>query len=918
MDSIFTSFTENPIVTRNGYSFVKWNTAADGSGTDFDWQNPPSSPTTYYAVWDEIVYTFSLSNYPDASWDGTDKTDRVISTTDLLTSGRPVPQLGTQYFGGWTTSPTGTTNEFDLANLPTEATTYYPIFRNYLCITALHDNVQVGTWYYVGIVPFQLEYSTDGINWTTARTNNQSVFVTLANKGDKVYLKGNNPQGINSKENSADFQSTKYIKFTISDSASVSGNIMTLINAENPPLTIPYDYSLAKIFTDVDASGQHSYIIHASDLQLPATELKNGCYESLFEGCTKLMDAPQLGNITTIPSFAFKRMFKSCSSLTVAPEFAAVTEIENDGCYEMFYGCTSLVDAPTLTATTIAKDCYYCMFYNCSALRSMHVAFTSWGQDNTEYTGYWMHGTTTNLADDAKFYCDGLPAATRDEHHIQLNWNIIQPPVYITGDTVSSQLPADAKVYISNGTTITLDNDWRAEQITINAGGKLVVPQSYTLTTDSIIMQGGDTLNNTYLYLTPEMVVNGHIKKYNDNITPILYDYLLNDDQYYTLALPYDVNTSDITYPDGTPAKIGIQYYNGEKRASSGKNSGAWTTIYDSDTQTPTENITLKAGRGYTVYTVAETGKTYSRVRFPMAPDFTAQGEQTKSVDVFGYGCTDGEPTKGNENNSGWNLIGNPYLATCGNSWGTLVLNANFIDYVIIPANDGQSYHTEVIIDAALPAFKNFFVQVFEDGTLSYNLSSRAQQAPMRSENANTRILAGITLSGNGQEDKMGLTLRDDYTDDYDPYADLSKWMNNSLNLYAVVGEHNLTMAAVNMERAGLAIPLVVKTTKAGTLTFDLNEAWNMNIESLDHLYLEDRTKGVVTDLLTDSYSYEAAKGETKGRFFLYAESAHNTPTDVETTTMGKTIEVIKYIENGRLIILRNGIRFDSTGKCLD
>ena len=50
-------------------------------------------------------------------------------------------------------------------------------------------------------------------------------------------------------------------------------------------------------------------------------------------------------------------MFTGCSSLTKAPELPA-TELK-EGCYlNMFNECTSLIQAPELPATVLDNSCY--------------------------------------------------------------------------------------------------------------------------------------------------------------------------------------------------------------------------------------------------------------------------------------------------------------------------------------------------------------------------------------------------------------------------------------------------------------------------------------------------------------------------------------------------------------------------------
>ena len=99
---------------------------------------------------------------------------------------------------------------------------------------------------------------------------------------------------------------------------------------------------------------------------LPATTLTDGCYPSMFQDCTSLTAAPSLP-ATTLANYCYSSMFQGCTSLTAAPSLPATT-LANYCYYSMFQGCTSLTAAPSLPATTLANYCYYSMFRDCTSL----------------------------------------------------------------------------------------------------------------------------------------------------------------------------------------------------------------------------------------------------------------------------------------------------------------------------------------------------------------------------------------------------------------------------------------------------------------------------------------------------------------------------------------------------------------------
>lgn len=190
-----------------------------------------------------------------------------------------------------------------------------------------------------------MEYSTDTTNWTAMDT---STSISLANVGDKVYIRG-----ILSTDNTK----SKSSKFKMSGKIAASGNCNALWNYQD--LEAPLKaYCGGRIFEGCSSLTSAPW--------LPATTLSIGCYYNMFRNCTSLISAPELP-ATTLPTYCYQYMFYGCTSLTVAPELHA-TKLDG-GCYEgMFINCTSLVTAPELPATTLVSDCYNSMFKNCTNL----------------------------------------------------------------------------------------------------------------------------------------------------------------------------------------------------------------------------------------------------------------------------------------------------------------------------------------------------------------------------------------------------------------------------------------------------------------------------------------------------------------------------------------------------------------------
>ena len=85
-------------------------------------------------------------------------------------------------------------------------------------------------------------------------------------------------------------------------------------------------------------------------------------------------------------------MFSGCSSLTQAPSILPATTLAID-CYNcMFKDCSSLTKAPELPATTLVNYCYNYMFSGCSKLNYIKALFTT--EPSITYTSSWVYGVS--------------------------------------------------------------------------------------------------------------------------------------------------------------------------------------------------------------------------------------------------------------------------------------------------------------------------------------------------------------------------------------------------------------------------------------------------------------------------------------------------------------------------------------------
>ena len=213
---------------------------------------------------------------------------------------------------------------------------------NYLCFTANVAGSTIGMHEDFGASNppiINLEASVDGETWTPFVVGTDTI--TLANAGDKVYLRGDNPSGF-SDENEFCYM------FDMTGSIAASGDIMTIISKDKSNNTIP-EKGFYAMFWGNEA------LTSAPDIL--ATKIDVGGCRMMFK------EAPNLvvgGRITAneLSSSSLVAMFNDCSSLTTISELPAV--VADDNAYGlMFAGCSSLNYIKTLYTGNFSEANFY-------------------------------------------------------------------------------------------------------------------------------------------------------------------------------------------------------------------------------------------------------------------------------------------------------------------------------------------------------------------------------------------------------------------------------------------------------------------------------------------------------------------------------------------------------------------------------
>ena len=199
-----------------------------------------------------------------------------------------------------------------------------------------------------------LEYSLDGNEWTAVEKDKK---VEFGGEKGSLRLRGKNLNGTAS----SSLYDYSNITFTNSNvKVACTGDIRTLLDWEYYKTVDTQNARFCNLFDHCRAL--------TSAPELPAENLADHCYKSMFYECSSLKTAPKLP-AKTMASECYTHMFSGCSSLKKAPELPAETLA--NGCYaSMFQGCSALESAPaSLPAKKMASQCYSWMFNGCSSLK---------------------------------------------------------------------------------------------------------------------------------------------------------------------------------------------------------------------------------------------------------------------------------------------------------------------------------------------------------------------------------------------------------------------------------------------------------------------------------------------------------------------------------------------------------------------
>jgi hypothetical protein len=225
---------------------------------------------------------------------------------------------------------------------------------DYMYLEAAKANGTVSMFSTLETAP-NLEYSTDGETWqewqhTTADGTHTFDTITLGAEGDRVYFRGDNPNGLGYiDEDEGIWQSSV---FYLTGLINAGGNVMSLLD-KTMTLT-----------------------------EVPATGLFELFYNDEAESA--LLTPPSMDTITTIGNGGCSSMYYGCKLLVSAADMPLLATIGEGGCGIMYEGCTFNMsdDGKTLnfdfpTPPVTAGETTYATAYNVATWMGNTNGFTN-------------------------------------------------------------------------------------------------------------------------------------------------------------------------------------------------------------------------------------------------------------------------------------------------------------------------------------------------------------------------------------------------------------------------------------------------------------------------------------------------------------------------------------------------------------
>lgn len=423
----------------------------------------------------------------------------------------------------------------------------------------------------------------------------------------------------------------------------------------------------------------------------------------------------------------------------------------------------------------------------------------------------------------------------------------------------------------------------------------------------------------------------GHVANWTNASRPLLK---------YFISFPFDVNVSDIF---GLNSAYGeayiIEKYDGAERASKGFFRGDGTTTFWKRLQ---HGDVMKANEGYCVildndYINGDAGNIWQYktsgssvyLYFPSAGNVGNIESKEKTITIPEHTCTidrsfvstqaGGRTVYHTNTDSHWNMMGVPVFATNVGDATAGTPGAVFATSGVDGDGNFNYYYkwnndnTFTISTARGESFKSmhgYMVQYHGDVKFSgSNPVPASVAARTKAQTENYQIELQVLNSDEEEINRAYIELRENACDTFALNEDVyMSTTNRAVDIYSFAGNYDVAANVLSINNHIVEVGANVR--KAGTYIFSMPSDFSGTVE------LVDSYNGERTNLALSNYEVYLDKGYT-GRFTLEI-NVNKTPTaidGVEGEGSLKDGKPHKFLQDGLMYILQNGVMYDAQGR---
>lgn len=463
----------------------------------------------------------------------------------------------------------------------------------------------------------------------------------------------------------------------------------------------------------------------------------------------------------------------------------------------------------------------------------------------------------------------------------------------IEDDANISTLPENANVEVKNGVTLTVDAVSTLDNLIVEAGGKVTGTSDLTVVNDLLIKTslGNIAGDDSNISGVSGEIANSNISATGDVFIEIeLTQEAEASEGWYAFSVPFPVDAMNGVYYGDTKLTNEVGYaimsYHGDVRAQGLYGWKKYRGI-------------MQPGVLY-IITVGDTD--YKTLRFKKVAGENIVASNVVSVNKYAS-------ETGNEQDGGWNGIGNPNLQVSNYSATTVM---QFLDH------SNNCFRPRISSQINLLVGSAFMMQIQTTTTITITVgnSGSIALAPARERSVEENTLYELKLRNtetNAVEDNLFFSASEDATNTYEIGRDVAKFSMGAAKcaqMYVPAYGTQLCAADFPLVNGQAEYPLAITAPAAGSYRIETPTVYE---DATLYLTYEGN---IIWDLTVSPYEAEFDKGQNNDYGLMLVRKAPQVTTGVENVQGDKT-QCTKVILNDHVYILRDAQLYDVTGKAV-